>query len=98
MRAEAAADACLSRQVEDHVDPLQQSRQVVAGQVELGEAERRLAAQPLEVALLDRARVVGGEAVHPYDRGSAVDEPLAQVRAHETRASGDEGASDRLEA
>src|SRR4029079_1604060 len=88
--APALAHARLRRQVEHVRDPVEQRRQIRRLDLRLGEAEAL--AQPVlfEVAFLDRARVVIGEAVDAHHRRAVVEERRGQVRSDEAGGAGDE--------
>src|SRR5919109_4830108 len=90
--AEGSADPRLRRQVEDHVDALEQALERLAGEVELHHRETRLLHQELQVALLRRSRVVRREAVDAEHLAPLRNEPLRKLRAEESGAARDEVA------
>ncbi len=80
----------LARQVVDHTRAFERRGEVGAHQVELFEGEIPMARRHLEVLLLASAPVVVGEAVDADDLVAVGKQPLAQVRADETRGAGDD--------
>ena len=83
--------------MEDTVDPLEQHVDRLVRKIELDEAHTASREALLEVALLDRARVVVPEGVDSHDRAPARRERLGQVRGDEASAAGDQVAATGLE-
>ena len=69
---------------------LQQRRQVGVLDARLDEPEARMGERPREIALLDRPRVVVGEAIDADDVGAVGEQPLGERRSDEPGNAGDQ--------
>ena len=81
--APAPPHAGLRGEVEDDLHALQRRIEVGGGQIELQQREAPRAAQTGEVRLLERARIIVGEAVDPDHLVLQLDQALREVRADE---------------
>ena len=77
--APARPHAGLGREVEYDLDAVEVGREIGRREVDLGEREAGLATQLREVSLLQRARIVVGEAIDPEDVVLQIDQALREV-------------------
>src|SRR5688500_15477296 len=78
--------------MEDGVGPVEQGGYAAVREIGLDQLERVPLPRPVEVALLQLARVVLGEAIHADDVVAVLEQPFAEVRSEEPGGPRDEHA------